>query len=185
MTIDRRQFLKKSCYFTAGLASAQAFAHNPANKFESMGERTLSVYNIHTGEQVSVPFCVEGQYLSEGIQALDIILRDHRSNQSCAIHYALYEKMYHLQQLFNSQKPLYIISGYRSPRSNARLSNSSNSVAENSLHMQGKAVDIRIPGISHRDLHKAALAMHSGGVGYYPNDGFIHLDTGRTRQWKS
>ena len=184
MPIDRRQFLKQSCYVTAGLATANAQALAPRIS-EGMGERTLRLYNIHTGEQVNVPFCVEGQYLGEGVQALDLILRDHRSNQSCAMQYALYEKMYHLQQLFNTNKPLYVISGYRSPSSNASLHDLSHSVAENSLHMQGKAVDIRIPGVSHRDLHKAALAMGSGGVGYYPKDGFIHIDTGRTRQWRS
>lgn len=185
MPSNRRHFLKQSAYLAAGLASAPVFASNQAQNNLSMGERSLKLYNIHTGEQINVPFCIEGQYLSEGIQALDILLRDHRSDQSCAIHYALYEKMHYLQQLFSSQEPLYIISGYRSPRSNESLSSHSNAVAENSLHMQGKAVDIRIPGVSHRHLHKAALAMQSGGVGYYPKDGFIHIDIGRTRQWRS
>ncbi|MBT14088.1 MAG: hypothetical protein CMI02_18855 [Oceanospirillaceae bacterium] len=78
---------------------------------------------------------------------------------------------------------MYIISGYRAPKTNSDLRHVSNGVAEHSLHMQGRAIDIRIPGVSHRHLHKAALAMRTGGVGYYPKSGFIHIDTGRVRHW--
>lgn len=182
--MNRRQLLQQSAWLAAGAAALSALPAQAQTNYFS-GERRLRAYNIHTGESLNVLFSVNGQYLTEGIQSLDLLLRDHRANQAMAMQYDLYEKMYYLQQLFSSNEPLYIISGYRCPNSNASLRNGSSSVAENSLHMQGRAVDLRIPGISHRDLHKAALAMRSGGVGYYPKDGFIHLDTGRIRQWQA
>ena len=79
---------------------------------------------------------------------------------------------------------MYIISGYRSPKTNAALRNGSSGVAKKSLHMQGRAIDLRIPGVSHKELHRAALELRSGGVGYYPDSGFVHLDTGRVRRWQ-
>lgn len=184
--MNRRQFIQNSLWTATGIAAAHAIpAHAATNYFA--GERALHLYNIHTGETSKSVFSVDGEYLSEGVQELDILLRDHRANQAIAMQHELYEKMYYLQQLFGaiSKQPLYIISGYRCPNSNAQMRHQSSNVAENSLHMQGKAVDIRIPGISHRDLHKAALAMRSGGVGYYPKDGFVHIDTGRVRQWQA
>ena len=182
--MNRRQFLQRSGMLaTAGISG---FSILPAQAQQSpQGERRLHLYNIHTGEETNAVFCIEGQFLNEGLQSLDLILRDHRANQAMAMQRMLYEKMYYLQQLFSSKEPLYIVSGYRSPKSNADLRHSSTAVAEHSLHTQGRAVDIRIPGVSHRDLHKAALAMRSGGVGYYPKDGFVHLDTGRVRHWQA
>lgn len=182
--MNRRQFLQRSSVLAtaslSGLTILPAQAH-----FLQQGEQRLHLYNIHTGEETNSVFCVEGQFLSDGLQSLDLILRDHRTNQALAMQRMLYEKMYYLQQLFSSKEPLYIVSGYRSAKSNSGLRHESSAVAEHSLHMQGRAVDIRIPGVSHRDLHKAALAMRSGGVGYYPKDGFVHLDTGRLRHWQA
>lgn len=187
--MNRRSFLQQSAWFGAAAFAAptQALSTQFLNPQSSQGERSLHLYNIHTGESLKTVFAIDGQYLSEGIQALDLLLRDHRSNQAIAMQHELYEKMYYLQQRFSahSKAPLYIISGYRCPTSNASLSQKSQGVASNSLHTQGRAVDIRIPGVIHRDLHKAALSMRAGGVGYYPKDGFIHLDTGRIRQWQT
>ncbi|WP_246624545.1 DUF882 domain-containing protein [Oceanobacter mangrovi] len=146
-------------------------------------ERTLRLYNIHTGERLKSTYWVDGHYQADELQRLDYLLRDHRSGGVNAIHRSLYDRIHHLQQTFNAREPVYIISGYRSAASNQQLRQTSNGVARGSLHMQGRAVDIRIPGVSHRDLHEAALAIGEGGVGYYPNSGFIHLDTGRTRRW--
>lgn len=182
--MNRRTFLQRSALFSAGLAAFHnSVAQATPNYFA--GERSLNLYNIHTGESINTLFSIDGQYVSEGIQSLDLLLRDHRANEAIAMQHELYEKMHYLQQLFSTNKPLYVISGYRCPNSNAAMRHLSHNVAENSLHTQGRAVDIRIPGVSHRDLHKAALAMRSGGVGYYPKDGFIHIDTGRVRQWQA
>lgn len=181
--MNRRNFLKQAGCLSA--AAASGLSWQPAQASEQDSERSLRLYNIHTGEYLTTTFWAGGQYLDDGIMALDLLLRDHRANRAIAMQRELYDKMHHLQQLFSSREPLYVISGYRAPDSNAGLRHASNAVAEHSLHMQGRAVDIRIPGVSHRHLHKAALAMRSGGVGYYPQDGFIHLDTGRVRNWKA
>ncbi|UZK04923.1 DUF882 domain-containing protein [Venatoribacter cucullus] len=184
--LNRRHFLRQAaCLGAAGVAglSSVPLLAQPQAGMTDQAERTLRVYNIHTGEYLTTTFWADGQYQDEEIQALDLLLRDHRANQAMAMQRELYEKMFHLQELFSSREPLYVISGYRSPGTNSGLRQVSDGVAENSLHMQGRAVDIRIPGVSHRHLHKAALAMGSGGVGYYPKSGYIHLDTGRVRSW--
>lgn len=178
--LNRRDFLRQ-----AGCLGAASIAGLPATRaMASVTEdKTLRLYNIHTGEYLTTTFWADGQYQDGEIQALDLLLRDHRANQAMAMQRELYEKMYHLQELFNSREPLYVVSGYRAPATNQGLRQASDGVAENSLHMQGRAVDLRIPGVSHRDLHQAALAMRSGGVGYYPRSGYIHIDTGRVRSW--
>ncbi|HWJ94586.1 MAG TPA: DUF882 domain-containing protein, partial [Telluria sp.] len=84
---------------------------------------------------------------------------------------------------FGSQHVLHIISGYRSPESNAKLHENSSGVAKHSLHMEGKAIDVRIPGKDLAQLRKAAMAVRGGGVGYYPDSQFVHMDTGRVRYW--
>lgn len=184
---SRRQLLQQAGMLSvAGLILPQlAQAQDLKDQQSDSPDRCLELYNIHTGERRSAVFWAQGQYQYDEIQSLDLMLRDHRANQAIAMQVELYEKMYYLQQLFNSKQPLHVISGYRAPSSNAKLRHLSHAVAENSLHTQGRAVDIRIPGVSHRHLHKAALAMHSGGVGYYPEDGFVHIDTGRLRRWRA
>lgn len=179
--LTRRRLLQHS----ASLAFTGLALPTLAAPLPRADERTLRLYNIHTGEQLTSTFWAHGMYQADAIQELDLLLRDHRANQAIAMQTELYEKIYYLQQLFHSKEPLHIISGYRAPKSNAELRHASHAVAENSLHIQGRAVDIRIPGVSHRHLHKAALAMRSGGVGYYPEEGFIHLDTGRVRHWQT
>ncbi|MAY15418.1 MULTISPECIES: DUF882 domain-containing protein [Thalassolituus] len=178
--LQRRHFLKQAACLGAagitGLSSTRAFAGQQE-------ERTLRLYNIHTGEFTTSTFWANGRYIDEGVESLDILVRDHRRDQVMAMQRELYQNMYQLQQLFASHEPLYVISGYRAPESNASLRYTSSGVAEHSLHMQGRAIDIRIPGVSHRHLHRAALAMGNGGVGYYPKSGFVHIDTGRTRHW--
>lgn len=178
--LQRRHFLKQAACLGAagitGLSSTRAFAGQQE-------ERTLRLYNIHTGEFTTSTFWANGHYIHEGVESLDILVRDHRRDQVMAMQRELYQNMYQLQQLFASHEPLYVISGYRAPESNASLRYTSSGVAEHSLHMQGRAIDIRIPGVSHRHLHRAALAMGNGGVGYYPKSGFVHIDTGRTRHW--
>ena len=180
--LNRRQFLQQAAALgAAGLAtpllSSQAFAA------ENKGERTLHVYNIHTGEMEAATFWADGRYVEEGLQALDILVRDHRANQAIAMEADLYQHMYKLQQMFGNKQPLHIISGYRAPETNNNLRQVSNGVAKHSLHMEGRAMDIRIPGVAHSDLHKAALQLRNGGVGYYPKSGFVHIDTGRVRNW--
>ncbi|MBE0482971.1 MAG: DUF882 domain-containing protein [Bacterioplanes sp.] len=177
--LNRRHFLQQASLLGAGIsAGIPLTAHAQPHE-----ERTLRLYNIHTGESLQTTFWANGAYLDDEIQTIDLLMRDHRANQAIAMQRELYQRLYELQQLFNAREPLYIVSAYRSPSTNQRLRQQSSGVAQTSMHIQGKAIDVRIPGVSHRHLHKAALAMHAGGVGYYPKSGYIHLDTGRNRHW--
>lgn len=180
--LNRRHFLQKAAALSAAGLSSSLLSQQ-AMAGDLRGERILRAYNIHTGEMVSATFWANGHYIDEEVQALDFLVRDHRANMAVAMQRQLYQNLYQLQELFDSRQPLYVISGYRAPETNAGLRKVSNGVAQRSLHTLGQAMDIRIPGVSHRNLHEAALALGSGGVGYYPKSGFVHIDTGRVRHW--
>lgn len=180
--LNRRQFLQNAA--CAGVA-ATAFSTPLVNAQSQNHECSLRVYNIHTGESLTATFWADGHFIDEEIMALDIMLRDHRANIAYPMDRELYHRLYELQTLFNRREPLYLVSGYRAPSTNRQLRGMSDGVAENSLHTQGRAIDLRIPGVSHRHLHKAALNMKAGGVGYYPESGYVHIDTGRIRHWRT
>ncbi len=146
-------------------------------------ERILRLHNLHTGENLKATYWAEGQYLAEEIAALNRVLRDHRSNETYRMDQRLFDMLHVLQQQVGSDGTFHVISGYRSPKTNAMLNRNSSGVAKRSLHMQGRAIDIRLPGVELKHLRQAALNMKAGGVGYYPRSGFIHIDTGRTRFW--
>lgn len=177
--ISRRGLLRGAVAAATTLAAPVL----PAAVAAAAGERRLSFYNLHTGERLSATFSADGGYLSEELAAIDHLLRDHRSGEVAHIDTALLERLYGLQQSLGSDQPFHVISGYRSPKTNAALSSKSSGVAKRSLHMQGRAIDIRLPGVETAILRKAALAQQAGGVGYYPRSGFVHIDTGRTRFW--
>jgi uncharacterized protein YcbK (DUF882 family) len=117
------------------------------------------------------------------MDALNHFLRDHRTGDAHPIDPTLFDQLYALQHQMEATAPFHVISGYRAPQTNQMLHAHSDGVARRSLHMDGRAIDIRLPGRDLANLHKAALAMQAGGVGYYPSSDFIHLDTGRVRQW--
>ena len=148
-----------------------------------MPERRLKFVNLHTGEHTDVPYWLDGAYNPEGLAEIQHVLRDHRSNVSYAMETDLLDLLFQLQQKLAVNKPFHVISGYRSPKTNAMLRSNRTGVAKRSLHMQGKAIDIRIPGIPLKELHRAAIALRGGGVGYYSHSNFVHLDVGRVRQW--
>jgi uncharacterized protein YcbK (DUF882 family) len=145
--------------------------------------RQLTFHNLHTGEKLSVVYWENGHYLDDALAAVNHVLRDHRSDEQCAMDCQLLDQLYGLQRRLDSTRPFEVISGYRSPATNAKLRQRSNGVAKRSLHMQGKAIDIRLSGCELERLHRAALDLEAGGVGYYPESGFIHVDTGRVRSW--
>ena len=146
-------------------------------------ERNLSFYHTHTGEKLSVVYHDGLDYLPESLENVNSYLRDFRTGESHGIDPNLLDQLYVLQQSVESNGVFEVISGYRSPKTNARLRNKSHGVAKRSLHMQGRAVDVRLTGVSTGNLRKAALAMKAGGVGYYRKSDFLHLDTGRFRTW--
>lgn len=148
-----------------------------------LAERRLAMVNENTGESVNAVYWANGDYVLEGLEDIQILLRDHHTDEMHAIDLKLVETLYRLSQVLDSQRPLHVLSAYRSPRTNARLALRYDGVAENSFHMKGKAVDLYIPGRRKRDLARAALNLRVGGVGVYSS--FVHVDTGPIRRWHS
>ena len=146
-------------------------------------EKKLSFLNLHTGERTRATFWANGRYVPEGLRAINHVLRDHRTNERTTIDPYLVDFLHQLQYRLRTNQEFHVISAYRSPATNAKLAELSDGVAKNSLHTQGKAIDIRLPGRKLADLRSAALSLQMGGVGYYPSSNFIHLDSGRVRFW--
>jgi uncharacterized protein YcbK (DUF882 family) len=147
------------------------------------GGRELSFLNLHTGERLKVEYWRNGRYVPDALHAVAIVLRDHRNNRVHPIDPRLLDLVRQLQATVYSTAPIDVISGYRSPESNALMHEASAGVAAHSLHMEGRAIDIRLPGTGLIHVCRAALALKSGGVGYYPDDDFVHVDTGALRCW--
>lgn len=143
----------------------------------------LAFFNTHTGEKLSLVYRERGEYLTDAMAAIDHLLRDHRTDEVAAIDPALLDQLSKLGKLLGANQPFHVISGYRSPKTNAMLAARSGGVAKKSLHMLGQAIDIRLPGRPLTDVRRAALSMQAGGVGYYHRSNFVHLDTGRVRAW--
>jgi uncharacterized protein YcbK (DUF882 family) len=146
-------------------------------------ERSLSLYNDHTGEPLNTVYWVEGEYVPEALAEINHLLRDHRTDQMATMDLELLDLLYALGRKIDARRPFHVISGYRSPKTNARLRQRSRKVAKRSQHMYGKAVDLYVPGCKLADLRRAALSLRRGGVGYYPQSHFIHVDTARVRFW--
>ena len=147
------------------------------------GERKLSFYHTHTGEQLSVVYHDGSEYLSESLSDIDSCLRDFRTGDIKTIDPQLLDQLFALKRMTGSNGVYEVISAYRSPKTNSKLRNKSSGVAKKSLHMQGRAIDVRLTGVDCRNLRKAALAIKSGGVGLYRKSDFVHLDTGPHRTW--
>ena len=145
--------------------------------------RALAVYNVHTGESINTTYWEGGEYIPGALHEVNYLFRDFRANETRAIDPRLLDVLYDLRILADSSKPINLVSGYRSYATNAMLSAQSEGVARHSMHIEGKASDIHIPGVELRDLHRAALSLGAGGVGYYPQSNFVHVDTGRVRRW--
>jgi uncharacterized protein YcbK (DUF882 family) len=145
--------------------------------------RRLAFVNTHTGDTFSDAYWESGNYVPDAMAAINHVMRDHRSGESHAIDPRLLDQLHRLNGLVEASAPFQIISGYRSPVTNAALHANSSGVATRSLHMDGRAIDIRIRGVELARLRDAALGMQAGGVGYYEASDFIHVDTGRVRRW--
>lgn len=178
MELSRRQFLKLGLCAAATLAMPRMVMAAPA-----MPTRILSFYHTHTGETLKLAYCENGNYVPSAIKELNLFLRDWRTSDVFPIDPALFDQLHALQALVETPGDYHVISAYRSPKTNDSLHAKSSGVASRSLHMEGRAIDISLPGKDLDLLHKAALSMQAGGVGYYPKSGFIHLDTGRVRRW--
>ena len=178
--LSRRDFLTSLAGVTATLVVPGAVASVAP---VSAKDRELSFYNTHTGEKLSATFWSDGTYLNDGIEEISWLLRDHRANLSNSMDPKLLNLLHQLQTKVGHQGEFHVISGYRSPVTNEMLNKKSSGVAKRSYHMLGQAIDIRLPGFDTHQLRKAAIALKSGGVGYYASSNFIHLDVGRVRRW--
>lgn len=146
--------------------------------------RHLGFAHTHTGERLHLVFAVGAHYLDDALAALNRLLRDHYSGQVGRIDPALFDQLHRVQQLLGSRGPFEVISGFRAAATNERLRQTrGGGVARRSLHLDGRAIDIRLPDVPLADLRDAARAMRAGGVGFYPREQFVHLDTGPVRAW--
>ncbi|PID40864.1 MAG: Twin-arginine translocation pathway signal [Proteobacteria bacterium] len=174
----RRTFLKLG---VAAIASAAC----PLQAMASIKNENhiLSFYNIHTGESLKTCYRANGKLIERALMRINYILRDYRTGEIKPVDPSLLDLLHRMVVKISPHAPISIISGYRSPRTNAALRKITTGVARNSLHMQGRAIDIRIPGCRTKTLHQLAVGMKSGGAGYYPDSNFVHLDTGPIKVW--
>jgi uncharacterized protein YcbK (DUF882 family) len=144
----------------------------------------LHLYHLHTGERLDVVYRIGDQYVPEGVEKLDHFLRDHRTGDVKDYDIKEFDLLHDLlAKLGHPDSTIDIVCGYRTPWSNTYLREHGHGVALHSQHMEAKAIDIRIPGISSAIVRDAALSLHRGGVGYYGQSDFVHVDVGPVRRW--
>ena len=177
--LDRRKVLTLGA--AAGLAAIGAPAW--AQTLDIWEPRRAVLDNLHTGETFNEVYYANGSYIPDALAEATRVMRDWRTGDEHFIDPGLFDALSAIRGRLETNAPYQIISGYRSPKTNAMLRRGSNGVAEHSQHVQGKAIDVRIENVDLRNLRAAALDLGAGGVGYYPPSNFVHIDTGRVRQW--
>ena len=178
MTLDRRKFLTCTLTAVAGIvALPQSGLALPP------GRRHLSLYDPRSLVDLDVEYWIDGWYNPDALARINHFMRDRRNDQSIAMDPDLIDLLFAIWQRTGSTRPLHIVSGYRSPATNAYLAATRRGVARNSYHMYGKAADITMPEYSTYGLRQIALSLRAGGVGYYPRSDFVHVDTGPVRSW--
>ena len=178
--VRRRDLLKFGAAFGLSAIAVPAWAQN----FDIWEPRWAVLDNLHTGERFSEVYYANGSYLPDALAEATRVMRDWRTGDQHFIDPTLFDALHAIGGKLETRKPFQIISGYRSPKTNAMLHRRSNGVAEHSQHTIGKAIDLRIEGVELSNLRAAATAISAGGVGYYPVSNFVHVDTGRVRQWR-
>jgi uncharacterized protein YcbK (DUF882 family) len=175
---------------TAGGALAGASAAGlrvvSASGREAVGHqpRRIALLNLHTGERLDIEYFRDGAYVAQAFSAIEELLRDFRTGERHAIDPGLMDYLVRVAHAAAVDPAFSVISGYRSGQTNARLREQGNGVAQHSLHIQGRAIDVRMPVVDCADLAAHALELKCGGVGYYRASNFVHLDTGAFRTWK-
>jgi len=189
LTWSRRKVLKAGGAL-AGVAAG--FLVRPARSREvpapapssEKSPRRVALLSIHTGERLDIEYFRDGAYVPEALSAIEVCLRDYRTGDRHTIDPALMDYLHEVARAAGVDPAFSVISGYRSPQTNAMLHERSAGVARHSLHMEGRAIDVRVTGIDCADLAARALDLKRGGVGYYRASDFVHLDTGAFRTWK-
>jgi uncharacterized protein YcbK (DUF882 family) len=173
----RRSFLRKIGWMAAALA------HAPQVLAQNVTSRALAFAHTHTGERLSTVYFEAGAYVPAALESINRLLRDFRTDTVYPIDPQLLDRLFTLQSALGNDAEFQVICGYRSPATNSMLRQRSSGVAEHSLHLQGRAIDVRLPGCDTAQLAVLARRIPAGGVGYYQVSDFVHLDTGAVRNW--
>jgi uncharacterized protein YcbK (DUF882 family) len=147
--------------------------------------KTLTLRHAHTGEVLKLTYFEQGHYIKDALREVSHLLRDYHTGEIHPVDPALLDQLYDLKLMLGIDKAFDVTSGYRCPRTNARLRKKRHGVAKRSLHMQGRAIDFRVDGLATHKIRSAAITMQRGGVGYCQRSDFVHLDTGSFRNWLS
>lgn len=184
--LSKREILKGGLLGLAGLCASSCFGVAQAAGRLSLpdaGTFTISFRNQHTGESFSGAYRVGDRYLPEAFDKINYVLRDFRTGEIFPIDPRVMDILCSVRHRMSTDEAFEVLSGYRSPKTNAMLRATSEGVARNSLHLTGQAIDIRLPGYSTAGLRQAGIKLGAGGVGYYPKSDFVHMDTGKVRIW--
>ena len=182
--LNRRQILRSGGLLAASSLFLPKFAWAQATSAVKSKEKVLHLYQVNTGEFFKGPYWAEGAYIDEQLKQLNHVLRDWRTGETIEMNQDLLDLLHALAEQYDSAKPIEVICGYRSKKTNERLRRMKRGVAKHSRHITGHAVDFRIPGVRLSEVRKAALAQKAGGVGYYPRSDFVHVDIrNRLARW--
>ena len=179
--LGRRHFIRST---SLGVAAATFAPLWTKDLFAAdFGFRELSFHHLHTDESLAIEYMQGGEYVPDALRAVDHVLRDHYNDAEHPIDPDLLDTLYAVARETDTRSPFRVISGYRSPETNERLRRRGGGVARNSMHLKGKAIDIRLDDVATTEVRDVGLALKRGGVGYYRKSDFVHLDTGRVRRW--
>lgn len=179
MQVSRRNFVKLA---GSGLIVASCVPNIALASLPNQS-RTLALSSINTGETLETRYFDGAHYLKNELYRLNHICRDFRRNEMTDMDKLLFDKISLIQSHLGVETEVQLISGYRSPATNAALRSRSSGVAKKSYHMTGQAIDFRLDGVSLKRVRDAARELQAGGVGYYPRSNFVHIDTGPVRYW--
>lgn len=170
--------------FAATTVVAAPVASNAFGVLRGAGNyRRISMYSGRTGESIDTVYWVDGKYIRDALNEINIFMRDWRTGTMIGIDPRTIDIATASHRLLGTSEPYMMLSGYRSPQTNAMLRSKSEAVARNSLHMSGKAADLRLKSRSVNQMYKAAMACKAGGVGKYSRSNFVHMDCGPIRTW--
>ncbi len=182
ITLGRRDLMRLGTG-AALAATAPAAAWAAVTPLPGAQVRRAVLHNLHTGDTFNEVYFEGGRYVPQALAQAMRVLRDWRNGEEHVMDPRLFDALHAINAKLGTNRPFQIISGYRSPKTNAMLHARSSGVASKSQHMLGKAADVRIQGVDLRNLQKAALSVSAGGVGFYPSSNFVHVDVARVRSW--
>lgn len=189
--LSRREFLKMSSMTLVGslvVPDTLMAKVDVASLFETKKivspTRKLNLFNVNTQKHLNIEYFENGEYIAEALKEIYLHMGDRRTGEVAKMDLKLIDTLSKIQKELNSSRPFELISGYRSPSSNASMRHHTHGVAKDSFHTHGKAADISIKGASLADIREIAIGMRAGGVGYYPHSKFVHIDVGPIREWR-